>query len=351
MLEPVADEAGRLGVEQLLYTDDLVRARAFEPELLVVADKLEYLFQGLPTIPFTVFTRHGFASKANLPPAVRSADVVCVSSEWVRDDLLRQRIRPRVGFAITGFPPMDSVFRALAQQTGTTPAGGPLRVLYAPTFTPGYSSAPLFDDAWIDAVLAAAPDVQLRFKPHPVTRAVYPEVLARWAARAARDHRVHVVDDSHADVYALFPDADVMISDVSSVAFYFLALDRPIVFIQPPAPERNPLQMDPSGIEWRWRDCAQQVDSATALGVAVRRAASGNDGLGAVRRGYAERVFGSRRDDQAAVRIARFVRQLAGDETEWTPQIRHYRQHARALAGLRRVNPQPWPWLAEPRWY
>jgi len=352
MLETVAAEADRLGVGALLFTDDLARARAFEPELLVVADKLEYLFQDLPTLPFTLFTRHGFASKANLPPAMRSADVACVSSEWVRDDVLRQQIRPRVAFAVTGFPPMDGVFAALAaQRQAGRIGGGALNVLYAPTFTPGYSSVPLFDDAWIDAVLAAAPAVRLTFKPHPVTAEVYPEALRRWHDRAARDDRVRIVDDAAADVYALFPDADVLISDVSSVAFYYLALNRPMLFIDPPAPETNPLQMDPSGVEWRWRDCAQRVDSAATLATAMQRAASGDDGLAALRERYAERVFGGQRDDQAAARIARLIRQLAAPAAEHTPQIRHYWQHARALAGLRRVNQQPWPWLCQPRWY
>ncbi len=354
MLDPVVDALQAIGLAQaLIYTSDLNHARRVAPDVLVVADKTEHLFQQLAAPPLTVFTRHGFSSKYNAAPAMASCDFACVSSEHIAKNFRAMSVSPRIGFRVTGFSAMDIVFAKHQQrQAASTGVHSEPRkqVLLAPSFTPALSCADMVDASWIEAALAKHPNVDFLIKPHPVLGLTYPAALEQWRALAARNPRVRVVDDLNDNIYELFNDADIMVTDVSSVAFYYLALDRPIIFVDPIHPAGNPLQFDRNGPEWLWRDCGDCVASRDDFVTAISNALAAPERHSNIRQRYAAEIFGELRDAGASGRIADLVRALVAPtqaEAAWSRDVRHA---ARGMAQLRRVRNLPFPWIGMPRY-
>jgi len=322
MLEPV--HARLQDQYSTLLTEDRRVLIDSAPRILVVSDRPpRTVRQALPTT-LVVFIRHGFASKNYAKVSLVDCDFACVSSEWVRDELLRAGIHPRMGFWVTGFPPMDAVFRSSAIHPRPAVAGrelsGAKTLLYAPTYQPMLSSVDVLGAKWIASLRRALPDLNLIIKPHPRIPAANPEWMASWQEAAASDPDRVTIVDSDADVYQLFPFADVLLTDASSVMFYFLAMDRPIVLVTNPMRFDDTVYFDPQGPEWLWRDAGVEIERAADLPDVVRRCLDRPDEKADRRAAYRSHVFGALTDGRAAERIAQQIGALISpqdDDREW----------------------------------
>jgi hypothetical protein len=274
---------------------------------------------------FIVFLRHGFASKNQLEPAIRGSDFACVSSPWLRDTFTERGLRPRLAYWTTGFVPMDPVLRpAPSSASRLLPesfSGGRCTLLYAPTFNQTLSSAEVLGDDWIDRVRRVVPDLNVIIKPHPHIPHLHGAWMEMWRRAASRMERVHLVEDTQKSIYDYFRLADLMVSDASSVPFYFLAMDRPIVFVRNPQCDHDPACRDPEGPEWAWRDVGLDIGSVDELPAAVLRCLEAPEEKAERRAFYRERVFGDLMDGRAAERIAGRIRGLlrpGPDDREWS---------------------------------
>jgi len=138
-------------------------------------------------------------------------------------------------------------------------------ILYAPTWegentSNNYTSVDRYGAAIVSAALAV-PDVRVVYKPHPrIAISPHPTVLAahEQIIRLLDDDREHQVM-TDADIFAVFPGCDLMITDVSSVGLDFLYLhpDKPL-FITDRHDDRDQLR-----VEAPVSRCADVVDSAT----------------------------------------------------------------------------------------
>ena len=288
------------------YVKELVD---FDPEIVVVAESHAGLLRSkLPRARF-VWVRHGLISKNATCFAARSADFACLTSETSRDWYVTQGGTPRCAFWITGYPQMDPLFRDVELPIPLSLPAEHKKILYAPTWNAGLSSAPMLGERVVELTRGARRDVSLLIKPHPATGHHHPGWLAIWKSLAAADPHVHLVDDPAADVMPFLKAADVLVSDASSVIFEYLALDRPIVLVTNPHRHRAPT-FDPNGIEWRWRDVGVEVHDVKELPAAVS-AALDNPASGAERRAhYREQLFGRYTDGHAAERIAANITEL-----------------------------------------
>ncbi|MCG8508880.1 MAG: CDP-glycerol glycerophosphotransferase family protein [Rhodospirillales bacterium] len=97
--------------------------------------------------------------------------------------------------------------------------------------------------------------------------------------------------------------ADLLVSDASSAAFQFLALDRPIVLVTNPDHLRDKQNYDPDGIEWAWRDVGEEVLAVEDLAAAVERGLEDPDRGAGNRAKYRERLFGDLTDGRVVKRI------------------------------------------------
>jgi hypothetical protein len=145
-------------------------------------------------------------------------------------------------------------------------------ILYAPTWegenaSNNYTSIDTYGPAVVAAALAV-PDVRVVYKPHPrVTTSTHPGVSgahAQIVGLLERDSAAGHQVITDADILAVFPGCDLMITDVSSAGLDFLYLhpDKPL-FITDRYNDRDRLHADAAVSR-----CADVVDSATLGGLA-----------------------------------------------------------------------------------
>jgi len=282
----------------------LVAAR---PRIVVYANTVEDdIRAALSPETLYVFTRHGFSSKHWLAQCLRSCDAACVSSEWVAEDHGRRYCIPPLGYWVTGFPATDALWRNRLEMA---PAPGYTTLLYAPTWSPTLSAHPVIGTAWAREWLRP-PGRRLIVKLHPHVARGQPDWVAPW--NAIRDEFRDRVKfpDADENIYALMPMADLLLSDASSTAFYWLALDRPVVLVDPQPPEGDE-RFDPEGPEWTWRDMGPRVTRLEELLPALMGAHADPEAYAAQRRVYRDRLYGDLFDGNASARLAARLSRLA----------------------------------------
>jgi teichoic acid glycerol-phosphate transferase len=307
ILEPI--HVSLDGQFRTLVTDDPDEVIRFAPRIVVAADKVpDKVADAIPSA-IRIWTRHGFSHKRNVEQCIKASDIACISSDWVRDDFERRRWSPRVAWWITGFPAMDAALDCAARR-GETPYGSDEpTLLYAPTYTPSLSAADVLGTSWLDALASRFPTLRVVIKPHPMIPDLSPEWIRMWR-EAERRHAGVELKDADENVYDLMLDADILLTDASSVMFYWLAFDRPLVLVNNPERFLDTVRFDPDAPEWTWRDAGIEIDSADALPDAVARSLERPTEHAAMRALYRRRVFGDAAGSRAGDRIARGISML-----------------------------------------
>ncbi len=307
-----------------LITKNLNSIVSFKPRILLVADNRYYLYRSRLPGTIIIWVRHGFSSKNVLRSSIIGSDFTCVSSEWIRDEYIRRGWKPRLGYWITGFVAMDCVLNPnLRLNEVMLPADfskGKTTLLYAPTWNRFLNSVEILGDKWIDKIRKDLPDINIIIKPHPLIPRFFPRVMVMWRESARRNERTLLVEDYNSNVYEYLPLADILLSDASSVIFYFLALDRPIILVNNPLRFKDKEKFDPEGPEWAWRDLGIQINHVDELQNALIRSVEKPQEKAEERACYRDRIFGNLLDGRAAERIADRVRALVSprpEDKEW----------------------------------
>ena len=191
-----------------------------------------------------VMLMHGDSDKStSANPLARGFDEVWVAGQAGVDRYAAAGIDiPRERFAIIGRPQVESLTVGPRNRL-------PRTILYAPTFEGYYdhtshSSLDSMGPAMIRQLLRDFPDVQLWFKPHPASGVQRPGMLAaideinRLLGAPSSVGHVVVDDDPALTLVDCLQAADVLITDISSVATEFLQSERPIIV-------SNPAGLDP----------------------------------------------------------------------------------------------------------
>ena len=309
ILEPVYEELRQQF--SALITDDADRIIAYRPRVLVLSCAHGSMFRRRLPETAIVWTRHGFANKQWIRRSIEGCDFACLSSEWVRSDFERRGLRPRLGTWITGFVPMDSVLHDQIPRRSTFPT-----MLFAPTWNPRLSAAPIIGEDSFEQICSEFPNLRVLIKPHPETPDCNPEWMEAWRRIAKRHPMVHLIEDVQANIYDLIGEVDVLLSDVSSVIFYFLAVDRPIILVDSPEDRRDPNAIDPEAPEWVWRDVGLRIDSPAKLCSALKRCLTHPQEKADIRAEYRRRVFGEGLNNRASTLIAQNIRMLLRPSSE-----------------------------------
>ena len=281
----------------------------FAPDVVVLADTHVALLRArLPDAVF-VGVRHGLISKNTTRFSARTVDFYCVTSAASRDWYIAHKATPRRDFWMVGYLQMDPLLRDDGQPLPLDLPTDHKMVLYAPTWNAQLSSATMLGARVVDLIRGERDNVSVVIKPHPVSFHQTPQWLETWRKVADSNANVHLVDDAGADVIPWLRAADVLVSDVSSVVFQYLALDRPVVLISNPDRFASP-HFDQRGIEWLWRDLGEELHDVKNLAAAVGRALD-DPGAGAARRAhYRHELFGELIDGQTAERLADKITEL-----------------------------------------
>ena len=308
ILKPVFDElAGQVPV---LLSVDRRQIRQFEPDIVLVSNiPGDFARIRIPDATY-VYTRHGFASKNYGHFCARLCDYVCVSSEAISQSFVAEGAVPAESVWVTGYPHMDPLFRGDPLPTeAEIPPAGPV-VLFAPTYDPLLSAAPVLGEQAVKRIRGTRDDIFVVIKPHPRTFRDNPAWIAAWQKEANELPAAHLVTDPGADILPYLKRADLMVSDTSSVIFEYLALDRPVVLVTNPEHRQEPYNYDPQGIEWQWRDLGEEVANVDELWKSVHQGLSDPAGRSQQRGKYRDTLFGGYADGKAARRIAEQLMKL-----------------------------------------
>ncbi|OGP81309.1 MAG: hypothetical protein A2Z08_09875 [Deltaproteobacteria bacterium RBG_16_54_11] len=286
----------------------------FKPKVLALADAHYHYFRGKLPGTIIIWVRHGFSNKNHVSRCISGSDFACVSSPWMRDEYIRMGARPRLGYWVTGFVPMD---KALVHSKHFTPSllpknfsQGRATLLYAPTWNNYLNSVEVLGDQWLDTLGRSMPHINVIIKPHPHIPTLFPRWMAMWRAAARRNKQTILIEDSNADIYEYLSSADILLSDASSVIFYFLAFNRPIILVNNPQRFKDQIYFNPAGHEWTWRDMGIPIDHREELPHALQRCLQYPEEFSKQRTLYRKRIFGNLLDGRAAERIANRIRSL-----------------------------------------
>ena len=163
--------------------------------------------------------------------------VLCVGPHHVAEIRATEKIyglKPKELFE-HGYARLDAI---LADQQTRPPAGrsGPPRVLLAPSWGE-HAILETIGEPVIEALLQAG--VHLTVRPHPRTRHLHPQLMARLVATFGQ--RPNFVFEGNISSRQSLLESDVMISDWSGAALdYAFGLEKPVIFLDVPRKVNNP---------------------------------------------------------------------------------------------------------------
>lgn len=305
ILEPAF--AAMAQTHRCLLTTDFDALVAFSPGIVVQSEGSGTICTLRERLPHSliVHTRHGLACKKVAHEAARQSDFTCQTSDWLAGWFARRGTRPRRRFWITGYPALDPLFRSAVEIE--RPGTQPRRILYAPTYNEHLSSIPMLSERTVELLSPTDRDVQVTIKPHPHTAHAFGSWLEHMKAQAARYPHVHLADPQD-DIVAHLLTADVLVTDVSSVALAYLALDRPIVLLTNPNCALDPAHFEPEALEWQWRDMGDELHEVSGLPRALARALNEPSRHAKARTTYRHLLFGELTDGRSSERLCAELR-------------------------------------------
>jgi hypothetical protein len=274
----------------------------FEPDVTIVADACHFR---IPHIRDVINVGHGMICKGAFytdTPITRRENLsrlLLVPGPWHA-----KRLKPNVFIPIqvTGFIKSDLLFgpskqerEAFCRSHRINPANK--IVLFAPTYNPELSAIPCVAEG-IRKI--ADSDTVLLIKLHNLTDAKWKEMYRNIAASVPN---IHYLED--ADYSGMMHAADLMISDVSSIAIEFLLLDKPLILFNNPRMHEFPLYR-PEDIEYLTRDAGVQVNSLDGLLQAVTGELAQPGRRSEIRQRYAQ-ALDHGRDGKSARRAAEAI--------------------------------------------
>jgi starch synthase len=294
-----------------LITSDGRDLVEFKPDVVVVGGTQTAQVRELVPNALIISAPVFLASQNRFKAAFDGADIVCAPGHIVGDAWVKMGMVDEPQVRVSGHLPLDPLFRGDHIAPPRSLMDATATVLYAPGHRPQMSSAGVLCENVVDIIRGARQDVTLVIKPHPETFIRQPKWIEVWA-KAARDHeRVILVDDPNNDILPYLKAADVLVSDVSSVIFDFLAVDRPILLLSNPEHTADTGGYDPQGIEWRWREVGRQIAKPEDLARAVDLALKTPDAGTELRTRYREALFGETMDGGSAERLVEIMTELS----------------------------------------
>lgn len=232
---------------------------------------------------------------------------------WVSSPALRRMYVERFEFRgdrvfATGYARTDRLVRRgedVAELRGKfgLPPAGPV-VLFAPTWKQDAAGRSLYpfgldETAFLSALRAVA-------ERHGATVAMRAHLNS--GGGAAHDGVVQVPFADHPDTEGLLLCTDVLVCDWSSIAFDFLLLERPAIFLDVPPPFAKGFSLGP---EHRYGPVVGGMDALCAtLDTALAAPAAAIEPFSAARAAASAVAYGDRADGDAAARGAVRLRSL-----------------------------------------
>lgn len=212
------------------YSTDMAELADFNPEAIFVpGNEVPYY---LPGVKVQIF--HGFAGEKKGHFRIRHYfDLYLTQGPYFTTQFIQLANKyGNFSVAETGWSKLDPLFNRSATVSSTREKGAKTFILYAPTFSPSFTSAKIAFNHILQ--LAERGDYKIVIKFHDLTD---PEIVKQYS-RAAETVE-NLIISSKTNILSEMAGADLMISDTSSVVYEFLLLDKPVITIRSASPHIN----------------------------------------------------------------------------------------------------------------
>lgn len=222
---------------------------SYKPDITFMADFSYQYVEGLGKI---VNIGHGtickgwFYTDKSISLRENCADLLCVPGT-IHKEVLEKQLTTKI--EVTGMPKLDNVFnetydkKTLLHQFGLDPNNKTL--LFAPTFNEEFSIVPAIQDR----LRSYIPDyINIIIKLHGVAPEEWKDHYRRLAQT---DRNIYYSEDY--DICPYIVASDVLLTDLSSVIYEFLATGKPVILYDSPHQNKY-INYDPNDLEYQFRD-------------------------------------------------------------------------------------------------
>lgn len=311
--EPITQELNNLKMS-FYVTTKIWAIKLLDPKIIVISDAapgvIRWIRTNLPQAKI-VSTRHGIGvgGKNYGLYAAAATDYICVTSESIKNDLCNRALLSPEQVWVTGFTQMDGLFKLM--NLGVEHSNFK-SVTYAPTFDPKLSSIEVIGDNPVHWIRGNNKNIKLTIRPHPHLFRYNPTLMSAWKKNISQEANVFFDDSQVTDLSSLLIKTDLLISDVSSVALQFIALNRPIVCVVDLEKAKTSPKYAPNELEWKMHDSAKVVTKKIDLSHVVETLlVKGDDTDTLAKRNQMRKyLFGDVTDGRAGIRIAKNLSEL-----------------------------------------
>ena len=293
-----------------LLSGDWREIADFVPDMIVSCDPFPREIRRMVPGAASVYMQTSFLSPTALGKATSGADIAVAIGPEDRECLTKAGI-PDERIWTVGAPALDALVRAAGPRPSFLTEGSGRAILFAPTFHPALSAAPMLGTKAVELLRGERHDLKIVIKPHPVTCLHQPQWLAWWR-RAAEHPGVTLIDDPAADIVPLLVAADVLVTDCSNVMFQFLLTDRPMVLVDNSDRFGAKEVFDPDAPEWVHRAIGDRIERAGDMAGAVFRALAAPEAAAQARAACRGHLYGDFADDRALERLLARIDQALG---------------------------------------
>ena len=292
-----------------IFTNQLWVALYLSPHSLITSESL-YSNYGFAKafIPNCLFvnTRHGIADKNYAAVGASASDRVCVSSDSISKLFINNLHIDESKIWVTGFPQMDTFFQSLDKASARVSKNK--TVLFAPTYNQDLSCLHLIKDKSLTKLIRGEnQEIEIIIKPHPLIGRDDPSLLRQWELESKTHPNVKLINEPSSNLYNIFSDSDLMVTDMSSAGLAWMATGKPIINLIDPDSLPKSERFAKDGLEWQYLSSSVVINKATDLNGAVLKSLERPFENAENRKKYSDFLFGNLRDGKASERIARLV--------------------------------------------
>lgn len=291
----------------VFFSNCLWFAAAVNPKVLILSEalyeKLSDVRSSLPTT-LIVNTRHGLGDKNHAALGASQSDKICLSSDNIARLLIDEMMIPAEKVWVTGYPQMDVIFKNRCDEGDIIENRMLKTVLFAPTFNPDLSAAYMLKTNLVKSIRGNNENIKIIIKPHPHLLRESPEIINHWLLESNNYKNVCLDLDPNSNVFDIFDQCDLMISDISSVALAWLAVDKPIISLIDREKAKRSHHFSPDGIEWQMHDASTVISDPLKLSEAVNNLLINPQIKTEERQMLRNYLFGDFLDGNSAYRVA-----------------------------------------------
>lgn len=232
----------------------------FDPDITFIADSIYERVEGLGKI---INIGHGTISKGSFytdsPLMFRDncADLLCVPG-IIHKEIMQKFISKDI--LVSGIPKLDSIYKKKENENLTLSSmnldSRNKTILFAPTFNPEFSLIPFIG---YDLRKYIPVFFNIIIKLHGVALLEWKKNYKKYAEQSKN---IYYSEDP--DISKFLNVADILLTDLSSVIYEFLSLDKPILLFDSPRME-NQKNYNENDIEHRYRDVGYRFNDCNKI--------------------------------------------------------------------------------------